>query len=344
MGLVSVVMCTYNGERFVEEQLQSILSQTLQPAEVIVSDDHSEDATLAKVSALAKMSTVPIRITRNETRLGYADNFLTAAACAKGQYIAFSDQDDRWSPRKLERGMEALTAHRALLCTHAVAFMDESGARTRATTSRRFRRTRVVDPLRSSPWGNYFGFTMLLNRSLIDDYPADARGLDTHTRGSSMPHDRWIYFLATTFGRTVVLEDVLADYRQHSGQLYGGEQRIGIRERVAVKLATGQDQARYLADVAAYRARLLESLAVGPRRALGHAAANRWRAIAGYLSTSARLHDHGGAREHLGLLLDNVQHGAYGRLSHGGLGLERLLEDCGVTVMRSAPIRRAAQR
>lgn len=105
-GDVTVVMCTYNGERYVEEQLRTILAQTLPPAEVVVSDDGSTDKALHIVESVAQTCDIPVRVHRNADRLGYAENFLQACGHVRTRYIAFSDQDDEWAPTKLATARE----------------------------------------------------------------------------------------------------------------------------------------------------------------------------------------------------------------------------------------------
>jgi glycosyltransferase involved in cell wall biosynthesis len=98
---ISVVLATYNGGRYIAEQLRSVFAQTLLPLEIIVADDGSSDDTLAQVEALRAESPVPLTSFSNEQRLGYGDNFLNAALRARGKWVAFCDQDDVWYADKL---------------------------------------------------------------------------------------------------------------------------------------------------------------------------------------------------------------------------------------------------
>jgi Glycosyl transferase family 2 len=328
---ISVVMCTYNGERFVERQLRSILEQTLPPAEVVIGDDGSTDATLDVVDTVAAGSPVPVRVHRNEGRLGFADNFLRACDRAGGRYIAFSDQDDLWAPRKLQTAHRALLAHDAALCVHPVELIDSQGTPLEGGRSKPVP-TRVIEPLQPDPWGNFYGFTMLFDRLLLDRIPDDRRGTDPHAQDQVLSHDRWVYFLATTFGRTVVLGECLAAYRQHDAQMYGGEKGRTLRERLATKVSAGQRQARYLATVAAQRAEVLESLA--PSGAAGErwrAGAARWRTIESHVRNRARLYEPMTGRARLGVLAANARAGTYGAFDAGGLGPRRLAEDVAVS-------------
>ena len=104
---ISVAMATYNGERFIREQLESILDQSVPPDEVVVSDDGSSDRTVVIVMELAKAQTlkekgVSIRILTDNPRHGHCGNFDWASRHTTGDYIFFCDQDDVWEPDKIE--------------------------------------------------------------------------------------------------------------------------------------------------------------------------------------------------------------------------------------------------
>ena len=93
---ISVAMCTYNGGKYLREQLISIAKQARLPDELIVCDDVSNDATLQILNEFQKMAPFPIRIHRNGVRLGVTKNFEQAIALCNGDIIALSDQDDVW--------------------------------------------------------------------------------------------------------------------------------------------------------------------------------------------------------------------------------------------------------
>lgn len=101
---ISIVLCTYNGERFLREQLDSLRAQTLPPCEVLISDDASTDGTAALVSAYIREHSLDSwRLTVNDANKDYRRNFRDTALRARGDWVAFCDQDDIWHPDKLER-------------------------------------------------------------------------------------------------------------------------------------------------------------------------------------------------------------------------------------------------
>src|SRR5688572_15202828 len=99
---VSVVLCTYNGAAYLEQQIASILAQTYPIAELLIFDDASTDNTVA-IARQVTASYAQARIVVNKTNLGYNANFSQGLQAAKSEVIAISDQDDYWLPQKLER-------------------------------------------------------------------------------------------------------------------------------------------------------------------------------------------------------------------------------------------------
>src|SRR5262249_15697678 len=115
---VSIAMATYNGERYTRGQRESFAAQTHAPAELVVTDDTSTDNTVAIVEAFAKTVTFPVRLYRNEMRLGYRANFMHAASLCRSELIAFCDQDDYWYPKKIAASVEPFSDPEVLLVYH----------------------------------------------------------------------------------------------------------------------------------------------------------------------------------------------------------------------------------
>lgn len=327
---ISVVMGTYNGGRFVREQLSTILTQTAAPTEVIISDDCSSDDTVSVVQEMATQTTVPILIHRNDRRLGFSENFLQACDLASGELIAFSDQDDLWFPHKLQTCSRALLENDAVLTVHGVDDIDLTG-RFLQRNPQRIARFRVYEPLEANPWDVYYGFSMLFDRSLLGRIDRSQRGVDIFRPGEPLSHDRWIFFLATCFGRLVTLPESLAGYRQHVSQLFGGPVARSVPRRILDKLSLGGDELAYLATVAEHRVACLRN--VGPQDRAAAAAAARWERILAILTTSSALRGDAGCRRRLSLLVGNLRRGAYHRMHLGGMGYQYLFEDlCSLAV------------
>lgn len=109
--MISIALCTYNGERFLQEQLDSIARQTLLPDELVVCDDCSADKTLEILKSYKARVPFAVHIHRNENNLGTIKNFEKAVQLCIGDIIAFCDQDDVWKPEKLQKIQEAFGEH-----------------------------------------------------------------------------------------------------------------------------------------------------------------------------------------------------------------------------------------
>lgn len=99
--MISIVLASYNGEKYIREQLDSILSQTFTDFEVIVCDDGSTDNTYSIIEEYARKDR-RFQIFRNEKNIGFIHNFEKAISLSTGNLIAFCDQDDIWLPNHLE--------------------------------------------------------------------------------------------------------------------------------------------------------------------------------------------------------------------------------------------------
>lgn len=98
---ISIAMCTYNGEEFIEEQLDSFLNQTRLPDELIICDDRSNDNTIKVIDDFEKRAPFKVKLFINETQLGSTKNFEKAILHCQGDIIFLADQDDVWDKNKL---------------------------------------------------------------------------------------------------------------------------------------------------------------------------------------------------------------------------------------------------
>ena len=118
MQKISVVMATYNGEKYLKEQIDSILAQTYPIHELIIQDDGSTDNTVAIAKSYAKRYPV-VKVFENQHNLGLNQNFKTAVMRATGDFVALSDQDDVWYKDKLERQIAAISNRDICSSAHA---------------------------------------------------------------------------------------------------------------------------------------------------------------------------------------------------------------------------------
>ena len=222
---VSVAMCTFNGAAFVREQLESMLAQTVLPAQIVVSDDGSSDETLDEVRRVltpARIRDVGITvdiITRKKP-LGVTGNFEAAMAACTGEFIALSDQDDIWRINRLEVLLAAFDEPDVLLVHSDARLVDEAGRPQPHTLMRSLGASRRELRQEQGP----SAFSVLLRRNLVTGATAMVRS--SHLRAvrpfpSAWVHDYWLAITASLRGRIRFVPETLIDYRQHANNQIG---------------------------------------------------------------------------------------------------------------------------
>ena len=219
--MISVCIATYNGEKYVERQLRSILSQIALTDEVIVCDDGSSDETVA---AILNCNDQRVRIHQNRERLGHVKNFEKALTLAGGEHIFLSDQDDIWLPGRVETMMRCGEHDEAILLVASnFDLIDKNdsfiGEFRKLGTVRKLRIIQILDIfMGNSP---YFGCTFMLRKSLLRyclPFP-----------GNIESHDIWIALVASYFGRVVNIIDPTLQHRIHGNNLTTTKRRALVR-------------------------------------------------------------------------------------------------------------------
>src|SRR6266478_1047975 len=222
MSSISVAMATHNGQRFIREQLDSLAAQQHLPSELIIADDASSDKTVAIAEQFAKAAPFTVHIYRHDKRLGYRANFVRAASLCTSDVIAFCDQDDIWSPRKLALCIEPFRDPAVLLAHHNAEVVTEAGERLGSLDY--LASAPITPPLSVCPirqMGTALGFTVVFRRSILEFSDLWEMSLDYNDLTAPMGHDQWVFFIASVFGSIVYIEKALASYRQHDSNLYG---------------------------------------------------------------------------------------------------------------------------
>ncbi len=124
-GLVSIIMPTYNSSQFVADSIESVLAQTYENWELIITDDCSTDGTIEILKKYARRDS-RIILQSNETNCGAGVSRNKSIATAHGQYISFCDSDDRWMPKKLEMQLEFMQKNNVALCFAPYFTCDEN--------------------------------------------------------------------------------------------------------------------------------------------------------------------------------------------------------------------------
>lgn len=235
--LISIALATYNGNRFLREQLDSIYSQTYGNIEVVACDDCSSDDTAAILEEYRKRH--GLRYLVNESNLGFMRNFEKIITLCRGEFIALADQDDVWLPEKLEKQLKGL-GNASLVYSDAF-LVDEAGRQLPGSLIR----TSGVRPLSGKNF-EYFvcntcvtGCTTLFRRDLlIHALPIPA--CETY-------HDWWLAVVASRREGVNYMDSRLVKYRQHEGNDTGASVKRGLLPRLAAHLRgdTGKDKRRY---------------------------------------------------------------------------------------------------
>ena len=121
---IDILMATYNGEKYLKEQIESILNQTHKDFRLIISDDCSRDSTREILSKYAKKDK-RIKIYKQEKNLGYVKNFEFLLSKVENEYYMFSDQDDVWLPDKVKKSLETLIETNSDLAFSDLVVVDE---------------------------------------------------------------------------------------------------------------------------------------------------------------------------------------------------------------------------
>jgi glycosyltransferase involved in cell wall biosynthesis len=196
------VLCTFNGAKFLKEQVDSILNQTYRSLELIISDDASEDTTPELLQSYE--SNPVVRVFYHKKNIGLSGNFSFAAGQARGELIAFSDQDDIWLPEKIEKLVTALGTSNLVYSDSLL--VDEKGESMNKKLSDLKKMYSGDDSRGYFLYSCVWGHGMLITKELLERSLPIPK--DVH-------HDIWISFMAFQQGGIKYLDEVLTHYRRH---------------------------------------------------------------------------------------------------------------------------------
>ncbi|ELY77554.1 glycosyltransferase [Natrinema gari] len=224
---VSVALCTYNGEEYIEEQIESILDQTYDISEVVVFDDSSTDSTISKINKYANKYPQLFEVHTNDENVGVEENFARCIKHCKGDAIAISDQDDIWHEEKIEREVEALTREEVSLVFHnstiVTSSLEQKGdlwSTVQQRVPKNGNQRHLITAL--TKYNFVQGCTILFDESLkryLESIP------------SQWEYDYYIAVVAALTGGLHAIDDELLLYRQHEQQAIGSPEENSL-ERV----------------------------------------------------------------------------------------------------------------
>ena len=206
--MISVCIATYNGEKYIKEQLLSILNQLGVEDEIIISDDNSIDGTIAIIN---KIEDFRIKLFFNKEK-GYTTNFENALKKASGDIIFLSDQDDIWVHNKVEVCLEALK-HYDLVVSDC-QFINANGEIILDSyfRSRKIKTTFLGNLIKFSFLGCCLAFkSKILKKAL--PFPSNRK---------FCTHDNWLFLVGAFFFKHQVLNQKLIYYRRHDSNVSSG--------------------------------------------------------------------------------------------------------------------------
>ncbi len=200
---ISIAMATYNGAKYLQDQLDSFLYQSRQPDELVVCDDGSTDGTLEVLETFCRQAPFAVHVYRNETNLGCTKNFEKAMSLCTGEILFLSDQDDVWFCNKIDIMAATLVTRPEIMLLNADLVLTD-------------------DSLNPSPY-------TALGQSVALAYGSEnvVHGCSTAFRCAwrdfvlpipavrSATHDGWIHRLASLLGVRMQLDIPLQYYRRH---------------------------------------------------------------------------------------------------------------------------------
>ena len=207
--MISVCIATYNGERYIKEQIVSILSQIKKSDEIIISDDGSTDNTLKVIQSIGAPN---IKLYHNVKEHGYTPNFENALKLAKGDYVFLANQDDIWAPEKVSVMMSYLQRYDMV-----ISDADIINAEGQKISDSYFKERGS----KAGFWNNlvrfsFLGCSMAFRKEILK------RALPFPPNHTLCTHDNWLGIVAMSYYRTIVINDKLFHYRRHTTNTSAG--------------------------------------------------------------------------------------------------------------------------
>lgn len=216
---VNILMATYNGDKYIKEQIDSVLGQTYKDFNLFICDDGSTDNTIKIIQEY--VSNYDNVFLEHSSHLGACQNFANLIRNHRdSEYIMLCDQDDVWDSKKIEKSLNVLEQYEtepALLYSDKV-YVDEN------LNELNMPNRKYKDTYKSLLFQcHIYGCTVMLNKRLIEivDIPQYA----------SM-HDHWISLLAAYYGKIIHLDEPLMLYRQHSDNVTGGVNQLSLSKKL----------------------------------------------------------------------------------------------------------------
>jgi glycosyltransferase involved in cell wall biosynthesis len=204
---ITICLVTYNGARHIARQLNSILSQTYLPNEIIVVDDNSNDGTIEVVLKILTSSKIPHLIIENVSRLGINKTFERCLSLAKSEFIMISDQDDFWFPSRLDNIVNYISKNPSFELILVNAIIERNGSVTKEEVSDYYPYTTSV--INNFIKNRFTGCQIIIRKSLLLEafpFPEDVVCF----------YDHWISMLALINNSTHFIIEPQGLYCRHA--------------------------------------------------------------------------------------------------------------------------------
>ena len=204
---VSVAMATYNGEKYIKEQINSILNNLEKNDELVISDDGSKDNTKSIIEDIQKKDS---RVKLFDgPKMGVKQNFGNAIKNCSGEYIFLADQDDIWNDKKVEKVLKVFKDENVTLVIHNCEIVNESLEKTDKTF---FEFRNSGKGIIKNIWKNtYIGCCIAFKGEMKDQILPIPNDIEMH--------DQWIGIINEKYGKSYFLDECLIKYRRHSNNV-----------------------------------------------------------------------------------------------------------------------------
>ncbi len=243
--MIDILLAVYNGEKYLSEQIESILAQTYTDWKLIISDDCSTDKSYEIACEYVEKYPEKIVCYKNTVPTGSAQgNFMSMMKYVTADYVMFSDQDDYWLPEKIEETLKKMKEteqenRNIPVLVHSQLLIADSELNIihKSFTDYQGLNPKYISLNRLLVQNNVTGCTVMINKplyKLVKDIPAE----------KMLMHDWWFALVASSFGRISFIEKPLIKYRQHGGNQLGSVNNRSIKGALKIIAQRGKTKKR----------------------------------------------------------------------------------------------------